>query len=446
MATRGAGNTKYEEFASLYMFYSIIDGNKDLSRDRAELLLNVENILSYTTYGNNPVAVSEWYRTFEMQAEELKRYLGSNKGYSYGYPDFNKIGTLGNLLPDKTYIHDFILSEFPLPAQKDTWNPGDVVIIKKNKEREIRDTFHELLEDISVYNGSSDYGQVTLGVVNAQLRRFAQTKDLLYISLKKVSKSGSFHIEETNFSHRMDILPIDETLEFTLDDDLDISFNLVEERSGNKKVLMFDTSSLKWKQREVSSRIVTGGEARKTTRGARASGSTGGGIVIELKDKGTAAQLGGIVKEEIDDFFRKNGLTQLVKKNVSDPKIPSRPNGWTREQINFWQDLISKLSSATIGGHKINLRGGPKIRGKKVTAEALMKSCVMLDNVQESDDFSWEFRAKLNLLRLVDAFYEMDRRGKLSQLLTFMYLSSKKAWNVDGDKAPFIKIGEIGRT
>lgn len=446
MATRGAGNTKYEEFASLYMFYSVIDNNKDLARDRAELLLNVESILSHTTYGNNPVAVAEWYKTFEMQTEELKRYLGSNSGYLYGYPDFDKIGNLKNLIPDRTEIHDFILSELPLPSQKDTWNPGDVVIVKKTKESEIKSTLEDVLEDVKIYNRSSDYDKVSLGVVNIQLRRFAEKKEMLYISLKKVSKTGNFHIEETNFEDGLNSIPIQDTLEFVLDDDFDISFNLVEERSDSKKVLMFDTSSLKWKQREVSSRIVTGGEARKTTRSSKTSGATGGGIVIELKDKGTAAQLGGVVKDEIDEFFRSNNLTQLVKKGISDPKIPSRPNGWTRDQIKFWQDLITKLSSATIGGHRVDLRGGPKIKGKRVTPEALMKSCVMLDNVQESNDFSWEFRAKLNLLRLLDAFYEMDRKGKLSELLTFMYLSSKKAWNIEGDKAPFIKIGETGRT
>lgn len=424
MATRGAGNTKYEEFASLYMFYSIIDNNKDLNRDKSELVLNVEKILSYTTYGDNPVAISDWYKTFEMQAEELKKYLKSNSGYLYGYPDFDKIDNeLVKLIPDRTSIHDFILSEFPLPSQKDTWNPGDVVIVKKNKENTVKETLTEVLKDVKVYNKSSDYNKVSLGVVNIQLRKFAEKKELLYISLKKVSKTGSFHIEETNFQKGLNSIPIEDTIEFILDDDFDISFNLVEENSGGKKFLMFDTSSLKWKQREVSSRIITGGEARKISRGSKASGSSGGGVVIELKDKGTAAQLGGVVKDEIDDFFKSNNLIQMVKKGVRDPKIPNTPTGWTREQIKFWQDLLTKLSSATIGGRRVNLRGGPKIRGKKVTPEALIKSCVMLDNVQESNDFSWEFRAKLNLIRLLDAFYEMDRKGKLSELLTFIYLS-----------------------
>ena len=120
----------------------------------------------------------EWAETFKLQAESLKGYLKSNKGYQYSRDD--------GIMPE---IESFA-KQYCGVNQMDNWNPADIYIVKKNQITNIK----KKLEEIKKIPGDD---AVRLDSLNGYMVDQFKTKKLLGISLKKIT-SGKVKLEETN--------------------------------------------------------------------------------------------------------------------------------------------------------------------------------------------------------------------------------------------------------
>ena len=78
----------------------------------------------------------EWAETFKLQAESLKGYLKSNKGYQYSRDD--------GIMPE---IESFA-KQYCGVNQMDNWNPADIYIVKKNQITNIKKKIEEEFNNV----------------------------------------------------------------------------------------------------------------------------------------------------------------------------------------------------------------------------------------------------------------------------------------------------------
>ena len=72
---------------------------------------------------------SEWKETYRKQADAVKRYIGSQKGYEYSRDK--------GIMP---YIENIAKTDCGVSV-KDRWNPMDIVMVKKNMKKVVEGTF-----------------------------------------------------------------------------------------------------------------------------------------------------------------------------------------------------------------------------------------------------------------------------------------------------------------
>ena len=82
----------------------------------------------------------KWMQTFEEQAKVLKKYIGSNKGYNYSR---NK--GIMPFLESIAKTHCGVEGGSRIFATKDTWNPMDIVMVKRSDESSIRKVINEIM-------------------------------------------------------------------------------------------------------------------------------------------------------------------------------------------------------------------------------------------------------------------------------------------------------------
>ena len=120
-----------------------------------------------------------WSETFEMQAKALKKWLGQSTGYEYSRDD--------GIMP---IVEKIAITKCGVRT-KDSWNPADIYLVKKNK----RSAIEKKLKQI----GNRETGlPAKLDSLNDYMKTLFKNRELIGISLKKLGKSVS--VEETNVS------------------------------------------------------------------------------------------------------------------------------------------------------------------------------------------------------------------------------------------------------
>jgi len=109
-----AKETQKQENGSRFVFENFIENGKMPSINEIEKAV----------YPDMP---AKWYTTYELQAKALKNYLKTEKGYNYS----RDIG----IMP---FIEKLASRNMGVTT-KDRWNPMDIVIVKRNFEKDIRD-------------------------------------------------------------------------------------------------------------------------------------------------------------------------------------------------------------------------------------------------------------------------------------------------------------------
>ena len=124
-------------------------------------------------------------RTFEEQAMVLKGYLKYETGYNYSR-DTGIMPFLEQIA--KTYCG--VEGGSRIFATKDTWNPMDIVMVKKSQESSIMRTIQELV----TIEGMTERGNLTL--LNSIMYESLKSKDMIPISLKAIKLSAGVDLEE----------------------------------------------------------------------------------------------------------------------------------------------------------------------------------------------------------------------------------------------------------
>lgn len=144
--------TEIKETVSMILFMSYIEKNKILSEDEVIDQLSSDDIDLYS---------SVFYTSALAQAKKLKAYVGSNKGYTYERQGKNKTAKL------------YVTARKLTNKLNDNWNPADVWMIKPSYDMEV------------LYN-ARNFKQL-----NSELVKAIQSKDIIPISLKQVSKGDA---------------------------------------------------------------------------------------------------------------------------------------------------------------------------------------------------------------------------------------------------------------
>ena len=116
-------DTKMQENGSRIFFEQLIEYGKEASI----------NFLEENAYPNMPAL---WYQYYQLQGQALKKYLGTEKSYSYSRDN--------GIMP---FLED--AAKKMGVTTKDNWNPMDIVMVKKLLEAEIKKEVEEILKAFS---------------------------------------------------------------------------------------------------------------------------------------------------------------------------------------------------------------------------------------------------------------------------------------------------------
>lgn len=151
MASDAKETAKQENGSKVYFEAYIESGERDFNK------------LSKLVSKVYPNVSNEWMKSFDKQAEALKTYLRSSKGYNYSRDE--------GFMP---FIEDIAKKKCGVSV-KDRWNPADIYMIKKTKENEVKKKLLEIT--------SSDDKNINLVSLNSYMRELMNDKIMIPISL-----------------------------------------------------------------------------------------------------------------------------------------------------------------------------------------------------------------------------------------------------------------------
>jgi hypothetical protein len=361
-----ARETAKQENATRFICESVIEKGK-FPRDS-----EVEKI--YPKYDD------DWYETFKMQSEALKKWLKGKKGYEYSRDD--------GIMP---IVEKIAITKCGVRT-KDSWNPADIYLVKKNK----RSAIEKKLKQIG---DRKTENEAKLDALNEYMRDLFVKRELVGISLKKLGKSVS--LEETNVGgmKTSKISMVKNSLRCDLD--------LNDKHEFNTGEMAF---SLKVGKDIVNVQIrAFSGGVRESTQ-------------MDMTGVGAAAKLGKVSsREAIDPYISKLGLKRRMGTQI--PKVGS----FTKNDIEEYLIEQKQLSQYTIDGNKVYFG---KDSWKNNFQEARQHE---VDNNRTASQLS----SKLQCFQWIEILYKLDRKKMLNEFLNVCYYGAKKQYATAG---PFLKI------
>jgi hypothetical protein len=132
-------------------------------------------------FEKNPDAFSDWYNTFQYTRPAVIKIVGSLTNYDIIHDATDK--------SDFTSTINKFLSKAKI-SKKDSWNPADIFIIKKDKRKEITDALKKIVDTYDTSDG-------LVNMFNDKLYKLYKKKVLFPISLKQLI-SEKANIDYTN--------------------------------------------------------------------------------------------------------------------------------------------------------------------------------------------------------------------------------------------------------
>ena len=366
-----AAETAKQENATRFVCEQVIEKGK-FPRDS-----DIEKI--YPQYDDG------WYQTFKMQAEALKKWLKTAKGYEYSRD--SGIMPLVEGVAKKCGV-----------TQQDSWNPADIYLVKRSKRIGIEKRLVEIGNRTGENNGKLD-------ALNEYMRELFAERNLIGISLKKLGNKAS--VEETNVggSKIENINLVKDS--FRCDLDLD---NKGEFNTGEMAFAIVITGKNMQSQQyvNVQVRAFSGGERESTQ--------------MDMTGSGAAAKLGKVSSiQALDPFLRKCNLKRRMGTQI--PKVGQ----FTPKEVQFYEDEQKRLSNYVIDGNRVYF-------GKTPWSESFANARLLeVDNNRTASQLS----AKLQCFKWIEMLYYIDKAGKLTEFLNVAYYGAKKQYATAG---PFLKI------
>ena len=368
-----AAETAMQENATRFVCEQFIDGQpaKMPSGDKIAAI--------YPNYDDS------WHDTFKMQAEKLKGWLGTNKGYEY-----SREASDGMM----AFVERIALNKCGV-STKDSWNPADIYLCRKTKKAEIKKEMTRIGE-LGVPKPQK------LDMLNDYMRKLFVTRDLIGVSLKKLGKSAT--LEESNVTKQQtlkDISIIANSIK------LDLDLNV----SGE-----FKTGEMSWKIKvgdnevNVQIRAFSGGVREKTQ--------------MDMTGAGAAAKLGKVsVTEAINPFLNTLAPAQKLRSGTELPKV----GAWTEETIKKYIDEYKDIKDVRIGGSPIDFGSDDW--------PTTFRNAIELE--KGNNRTASQLSAKLQCFQWVKILRDIEKQGKLKEFLSIIYFGAKKEYASAG---PFLKI------
>ena len=326
----------------------------------------------------------DWHATFKLQAEKLKSWLGTNKGYEYSRDD--------GIMP----FVERVAQQKCGVSTKDSWNPADIYIVRKTKRREIE-------AEITKIGDMPGTAPQRLDMLNEYMRKQFKTRDLVGISLKKLGRTAT--VEETNINRQQTLKEI-KIIPNSMKLDLDLAAN-GEFVTGEFKFQIEAEGNVV----NVQVRAFSGGIREKTQ--------------MDMTAAGAAAKLGKVsVIEAINPFLNSMSPQQKLRSGTDLPKV----GAFTDADIKKYVDEQNALKRVTIGG------SGPIDFGRNDFKTTLMEA-IQLE--QDNNRTASQLSAKLQCFEWIRILKAAEQQNKLKDFLSVLYYGAKKQYATAG---PFLKI------
>jgi len=329
-----------------------------------------------------PKVDDEWFATFEAQAVAITKWIGGS-GYEFSRDE--------GIMP---HVENIALKKCGV-STKDSWNPADIYAVKKSKQEKIE-------KELTAIGDMKMEPRAKLDELNAYMRSKIASKELVGISLKKLSKGKVNTIELTNASRKeplKDISIIPGSINLNLDFNQSNQFETGE---------MAFAISVGGSNVAVQIRAFSGG-VRETTQ-------------MDMTGKGAAAKLGKVsAREAIDPYLQANTLAR--RKGTELPVVGS----WTERDIKKFVDEWKSIKDVKIGTESI--------KWGKNDWETTLRKAIMAE--QNDARTASQLSAKLQCFQWVKIFDAISKKGKLKEFLTVLYQGAKKEYESAG---PFLKI------
>ena len=329
-----------------------------------------------------PKVDDEWFATFEAQAVAIAKWIGGND-YEFSRDE--------GIMP---HVENIALKKCGV-STKDSWNPADIYAVKKSKKEEIK-------RELTAIGEMKMELRAKLDELNAYMRSKIATKELIGISLKKLSKGKVNTVELTNAAKKEPLKDIS-IIPGSVNLNLDLKQNNEFETGEMSFAISVGGSNV-----AVQIRAFSGG-VRETTQ-------------MDMTGKGAAAKLGKVSsREAIDPYLQANGLVR--RKGTELPAV----GAWTERDIKKFVDEWKSIKSVKIGTESI--------KWGKNDWETTLRKAIMAE--QDSTRTASQLSAKLQCFQWVQIFDAINKKGKLKEFLTTLYQGAKKEYESAG---PFLKV------
>ena len=367
-STINAAETAKQENATRFVCEHFIEKNKmPAAADIAKI---------YPDYDD------QWHETFNMQASALKKWLKSQRGYLYSRDD--------GIMP---FLENIAITKCGV-ATKDSWNPADIYIVKRSKERQIK-------IDLKKIGDSKVDKKIKLDMLNENMREKFLTRDLVGISLKKLGRSVS--LEETNVTKLRTMKEIG-----IIKNSIRLNLNL--QSNGE-----FETGEMALKINAGGSEVNI--QVRAFSGGVRES------TQMDMTGQGAAAKLGKVsAREAIDPFLQSMGP---LRRRMGTEIV--RVGQWQAKDIKKYVDEKKALEKIRIDGNSIDFGENDW--------ETTLTEAIELE--KENNRTASQLSAKLQCFRWVEIFAEAEKKNRLKEFLSILYSGAKKQYASAG---PFLKI------
>lgn len=375
-----AKETQKQENGSRFVFENFIENGKMPSINEIEKAV----------YPDMP---AKWYTTYELQAKALKNYLKTEKGYNYS----RDIG----IMP---FIEKLASRNMGVTT-KDRWNPMDIVIVKRNFEKDIRDKI------TSISNEKIDK-QARLVKLNSYMKELLIEKKLIGISLKEIKKGvDKAIVEESNISSSKSA------------HNFKLKRNSLKCRLDMDRKGLFDTG-------ELAMDFIVDNESEIHVQARSFRYSIPNTVVqTDLTPKGrqSGAKLGKASTQALDQFLK--GMKLQRPESPTNHKMIDVKGEFTETQLKYWDNLYNKIKNISIGGSKIDFGNN-----RERLSILIQRAC---DN-KKSPNVLGRLTSKLVALEWAYIYCEISKAHKFEQWLSCLYYGAKKEFS--DTNGPFIKI------
>ena len=391
MATSAIETAKQENGSRFYL-ENVIEKNREPSY--------TEMTKIYDGYNQS------WRRTYRKQAEAVKNYIGSQKGYEYSRDK--------GIMP---FIENIAKTNCGVSV-KDRWNPMDIVMIKKNMRNTVEGTIRELTN----MDGMSSDANLTL--LNAYMREVLEDKILIGISLKAIKenkKTASVELAnmKSDISSRVKIDYINNSLKLNL-------------TLGKKKNYLFDTGELGFDLKTESGAEIHGQSRNFQYSKARNVIQTD----LTPKGKDAGAKLGKVSSVALDKFLGDVGLERppSASKHFRIPSV----GDWEDKHKQYWIDLYDELnrSSFSIDFSEVAVYENRKKIGEGF--EEVLDKSIEYETENKDRSSAGRFSSKLIGMEWAKIWSQIYKKGKMEEWCRVLYYGAKKEFS--SKNGPFMKI------